>query len=355
MGMNENPDALSLAAGGHTSNSLVIEFPEKEPLVLELQRFYRGMRGLPGDVGASAYEVAVQNGYEGTEEEWLLSLRGDTGGQGEDGLAGADGLSAYQVALENGFEGTQAEWLLSLKGDPGEQGEPGEPGGPGGGADGPPVQVAAGSMINLTVDAPGAKWIILTGDEETQIEGFVIEEGRRVVLYNQSNATLLYSDAIQTPTGDNFTLQGGEAMVLFAYAEDQVLNLFYVPEGLASQLEGMGDNLELLTPNFGDPPLVNDGGTVLIPLYSGKQVYTYNRSSSGELDLEEGLFGDRNFTIFLHGSGELTFASKFWFPDGVPPDLEGTNHLLRCTIITVYTPSPEHRVLVTAERNFGPA
>lgn len=30
--------------------------------------------------GYSAYEVAVRNGYEGTEEEWLESLKGRDGG-----------------------------------------------------------------------------------------------------------------------------------------------------------------------------------------------------------------------------------------------------------------------------------
>lgn len=30
--------------------------------------------------GYSAYEVAVRNGYEGTEEEWLQSLKGRDGG-----------------------------------------------------------------------------------------------------------------------------------------------------------------------------------------------------------------------------------------------------------------------------------
>ena len=32
---------------------------------------------------------------------------------------GEDGKSAYEIALENGFEGTEAEWLLSLVGKSG--------------------------------------------------------------------------------------------------------------------------------------------------------------------------------------------------------------------------------------------
>lgn len=32
------------------------------------------------------------------------------------------------MAVENGFEGTEEEWLASLKGDPGDKGEKGEDG-----------------------------------------------------------------------------------------------------------------------------------------------------------------------------------------------------------------------------------
>lgn len=55
-------------------------------------------------VGKSAYQVAVDNGYVGTEAEWLDYIKGD-------------GLSAYQIAQDNGFTGTEVEWLASLEGD----------------------------------------------------------------------------------------------------------------------------------------------------------------------------------------------------------------------------------------------
>ena len=55
-------------------------------------------------------------------------IQGEPGAQGEPGLPGndgADGDSAYQVALNNGFVGTESEWLDSLVGPQGPQGEPG--------------------------------------------------------------------------------------------------------------------------------------------------------------------------------------------------------------------------------------
>ena len=40
------------------------------------ERGEQGIQGEQGNEGKSAYEVAVKNGYTGTEEEWLNSLRG---------------------------------------------------------------------------------------------------------------------------------------------------------------------------------------------------------------------------------------------------------------------------------------
>ena len=47
---------------------------------LEVEISQAGMQGY------SAYEVAVQNGFEGTEQEWLESLRGSDGSDGTDGV-----------------------------------------------------------------------------------------------------------------------------------------------------------------------------------------------------------------------------------------------------------------------------
>lgn len=44
------------------------------------------------------------------------------------GEAGADGKSAYEIALENGFAGSETEWLESLRGEPGPQGATGATG-----------------------------------------------------------------------------------------------------------------------------------------------------------------------------------------------------------------------------------
>ncbi len=67
-----------------------------------------GVNGEDGIDGASAYQLARQQGYGGTMAAWLASL------------IGAAGLSAYEVARELGYGGTKTQWLASLNGAPGK-------------------------------------------------------------------------------------------------------------------------------------------------------------------------------------------------------------------------------------------
>jgi hypothetical protein len=88
--------------------------------------------------GLSAYEVAVKNGFKGTESQWITSLNGEAGKDsvskettvhtestvikqvpvnGEDG---ADGQSSYSLWLSLGNTGTEQDYLDSLKGEPGQ-------------------------------------------------------------------------------------------------------------------------------------------------------------------------------------------------------------------------------------------
>lgn len=87
------------------------------------------LESLKGESGKSAYELAVEAGFEGTEDEWFKSLQGKSayeiavnngflGTEKEwlESLKGEDGKSAYDVAVDKGFEGTEEEWLASLQG-----------------------------------------------------------------------------------------------------------------------------------------------------------------------------------------------------------------------------------------------
>ena len=78
-----------------------------------------GATGATGATGYNAYQVAQVNGFDGSITEWLASLKGD---MGNTGMTGATGFSAYDVAVGNGFEGSITQWLASLKGTNGTNG-----------------------------------------------------------------------------------------------------------------------------------------------------------------------------------------------------------------------------------------
>ena len=67
-----------------------------------------GGSGEPGANGKSAYEIAVANGFVGTETAWLASLKGekgDIGAQGPQGIPGPQGIQG--IPGPQGIQGEQ--------------------------------------------------------------------------------------------------------------------------------------------------------------------------------------------------------------------------------------------------------
>ncbi len=108
--------------------------------------------GVDGKDGLSAYEIAQNNGFNGTLTEWLTSLKGDKGDTGKQGVkgdkgdkgdtgeqgiqgekgatgatgkTGASGKSVYEIWLSSGNSGTETDFLNSLKGEKGDTGKQG--------------------------------------------------------------------------------------------------------------------------------------------------------------------------------------------------------------------------------------
>ena len=154
----------------------------------------RGEKGEPGEKGDPG-EQGVPGEKGETGEKGEPGAKGDPGEKGEpgkdgadgiDGRDGADGKSAYLLAAEHGYSGSESEWLASLKGekgdagqpgergekgDPGEQGIPGEKGDTGAdGKDGfSPIAavVKDGSVVTITItDVNGTTTVTL--DEKVQ-------------------------------------------------------------------------------------------------------------------------------------------------------------------------------------------
>lgn len=105
-----------------------------------------GIDGVNGTDGKSAYQIWLDNGYTGTETDFLEWLKGKDGADGKDGTNGTngidgvngtngvdgkdgangtngvDGRSAYQIWLDNGNTGSETDFLEWLKGANGKDG-----------------------------------------------------------------------------------------------------------------------------------------------------------------------------------------------------------------------------------------
>lgn len=76
----------------------------------------RGPAGAAGKDGKDG--VDGQNGQDGAPgKDGADGAPGADGKDGVDGKDGADGKSAFELAVDGGYQGTQAEWLESLKGE----------------------------------------------------------------------------------------------------------------------------------------------------------------------------------------------------------------------------------------------
>jgi hypothetical protein len=110
-----------------------------------------GPQGDRGADGSSAYEIAVENGFSGTESDWLASLVGPEGIQGPP----LDFYNAFQyLALSQGYDST-GDWADSLVGSQGGEGPQGDPGPAG------PNEVSTSTSTNITG--------ILRGDGSTVV------------------------------------------------------------------------------------------------------------------------------------------------------------------------------------------
>ena len=98
-------------------------------IIALLSMFLVACNDKTGAPGKSAYELAIEQGFKGTLDEWLESLKGvdgvdgkdgTNGTNGKDGIDGKDGLDGavtiqeiYDKAVEEGYSGTYIDFLQS--------------------------------------------------------------------------------------------------------------------------------------------------------------------------------------------------------------------------------------------------
>jgi hypothetical protein len=132
-----------------------VSVDEVTPIILsEIEKHVSKIeRPKDGINGKSAFELS---GFQGTEKEWVASLKGTdgrdglngkdgesivgpegkpgkdgesiVGPEGKPGQDGERGKSAYEIAKDHGYVGSELDWLKSIEGKPGLDGQKGESG-----------------------------------------------------------------------------------------------------------------------------------------------------------------------------------------------------------------------------------
>ena len=109
--------------------------------------------------------------YDDFTPEQLLALKGENG---------IDGKSAYQLAVEKGFVGTEAEWIASLKGETGPIGPQGEIGPQG-------LKGETGATGPQGIQGPKGDDYQITEADYAAIAGMVSVPSKTSELTNDSN------------------------------------------------------------------------------------------------------------------------------------------------------------------------
>lgn len=146
-----------------------------------------GPAGPQGETGPAGIDGA--DGVDGTN-----------GIDGANGVDGADGLSAYEVAVANGFVGTEAAWLLSLVGPEGPQGDTGPQG-----EQGP---VGASITVKGTVATVGD----LPSTGNTVNDAWVVTANGH--LYVWSGSSWIDAGTVQGPAGVGIPAGGATYTIL---------------------------------------------------------------------------------------------------------------------------------------------
>ena len=107
-----------------TVNGGTAIYPSDGFLALQINENVTGLSG--GLVSSITVDDFIQQFSDLSQQ--LKQEVADAIANGLKGDKGDDGLSAYQIAVINGYKGSQAEWLASLVGAKGDKGDKGDPG-----------------------------------------------------------------------------------------------------------------------------------------------------------------------------------------------------------------------------------
>ena len=220
--------------------------------------------------------------YDDFTPEQLLALKGENG---------IDGKSAYQLAVEKGFVGTEAEWVASLKGETGPIGPQGEIGPQGlkgeTGATGPQgIQGPKGDNYQITeadyAAIAGMVSVPSKTSELTNDSNFITEvklNGESVV--NEDGSIDLQLGSLDTTLGENITcnqaiggISAGTTFTEDTTIADIIRALLKIPVVETDGAIYYGLSRDIPTSIDGLTPVPTDRDTLLSSGYTYKNINT---------------------------------------------------------------------------------
>ena len=220
--------------------------------------------------------------YDDFTPEQLLALKGENG---------IDGKSAYQLAVEKGFVGTEAEWVASLKGETGPIGPQGEIGPQGiqgeTGATGPQgIQGPKGDNYQITeadyAAIAGMVSVPSKTSELTNDSNFITEvklNGESVV--NEDGSIDLQLGSLDTTLGENITcnqsiggISAGTTFTEDTTIADIIRTLLKIPIVETDGAIYYGLSRDIPTSIDGLTPVPTDRNTLLSSGYTYKNINT---------------------------------------------------------------------------------
>jgi hypothetical protein len=166
--------------------------------------------GVQGIDGKSAYEIWLDLGNTGTEQDFIDSLIGDDGDPGD---PGDDGDSAYEVWLALGNTGTEQDFIDSLKGADGEDGDDFAFELPDGVENGDYLQwIWNGTSWDITVITPDDTSIILISSSGTNNQSVCANVEIEPIVYSFSEIVSGVT-VIGLPSGLYFELTNNELII----------------------------------------------------------------------------------------------------------------------------------------------
>lgn len=243
--------------------------------------------GVKGDPGKSAYQIAVENGFQGTEQEWLDSLIGPIGPQGPQGEQGIQG--------PQGAQGIPGIWTGAIEDAPNDSQLVYDPVGDPTGLPASWVEMADGTTVQATITSLQEN----VGDVQTELNGLIESGAWTPTVYadNTQVTGITYSRQI-----GRWTRNGNLVFVQFQIQFNGDLSSYSENRVRISGVAGL--------PTF--PSVGAYGGAVLTTRYYDGQLFSYVVDDYSEIQIYKQGFN----SFYFKDWGTLTDTSKDWYLNG---------------------------------------